>query len=572
MEMEKKNLAIIILAVVLGASGIGNMFLLVELGLVEVTPPEIQNVIIQGSMYGPDKMDVQEMWESAAFQIAINVYEGLYQYNLSSPGLELTPLLAASLGTWVGPELTVTLRQGITFHDGGVFNATAVQWSFDRLNYWINASGDLPNNETEAQIAVLYRWPDGTPVINHTEVISEYVIKFVLNKPYGVFDALLTFSGSFIMSPYSNSKYTRIETSQAVGPDEGGIHAFVGTGPFIFEGYMAGIEVRTRRNDDYWREPTQVEALIWNIIQDADARNNALLAGDINCLTSPHPSFYDEMRSSSDVNLVEVDSPASSITQYLGFNNKMINKTWRQALSYGIDYDYMLTELLEGYAVRLRSPIPLGIAYANYSYDCAEFDIPVARGIIQFMGFGTGWDTAYPGTSEALWSAASFADFNYTYNIGNKFREDMLVMLQGNMDHIGVTVVDNGQEWTPYLDLIYNRTTPGYNGLALYFIGWIPDYNDPSNYVNSLMSNVSSSNSAQINDPYLEPLLRTGLEETDPVVRNAIYQEMQRYLIEDLMPWAWGYNSLNRDAFHPSLKGFPTNPWGYDYFYPCYFD
>jgi len=211
----------------------------------------------------------------------------------------------------------------------------------------------------------------------------------------------------------------------------------------------------------------------------------------------------------------------------------------------------------------------MGIAYANYSSTEATLDLTTARGLMNSMGFGTTF------TLDSEWQAATFRTVNFTYNLGNKFREDMLVLLQQNLDLIGIDVVDNGKEWTPYLDLIYNRTSTGslgYDGLSIWFIGWIPDYNDASNYVNSLMSNVSSGNAAQINDSKLEGLLRAGLSETDPSARAIIYNEMQEYLVEDLMPWAWGYSSLNRDAFAPNLKGFPTNPWGYSYYYPCYFE
>ncbi len=570
MEMEKKNLAIIILAVVLVVSGVGNIILGV---LVSVPQAASQNTIIAGEMYGPDNLDPHELWESAGFNIDQQIYEGLYRYAIEDSDIPLVPQLASAIGNWsyasVDPEhsianLTIALRHDVTFHDGTPFTAAAVKWSFDRLAYWMNVTGDLPATETVAQIESLYRWPDWTPVINETVVVDDYTVKFVLNRPYGVFDALLCFSGSFIMKPIDAQLHSRIQVSQACAPGGSG-DQIIGTGPFIFESYRAGVETRMKRNDDYYLEPAAVERVVITIIQDADARNNAMLAGDINLLESPHPSFYDEMRASTKVNLVEVDSPASSITQYLGFNNKLINKTWRQAMSWAINYSYMINELLEGYALRLESAIPMGIAYANYSSHEAVYNVTKARQIMQSMGFGTTF------TTDTQWQGATFRSVNYTYNIGNKFREDMLILLQQNLANIGIKVTDNGQEWTPYLDLVYNRTAPGYDGLELWFIGWIPDYNDPSNYVNSLMSNVSSGNAAQINDPTLEGLLRAGLVETNTTLRAQIYNEMQQYLCEDLMPWAWGYSSLNRDAFAPNLKGFPTNPWGYVYFYPCYF-
>ena len=572
MEMEKKNIAIIILAVVLGVSGVGNIILGV---LVAAPEPASKNTIIAGDMYGPDNLDIHELWESAGFNIVYQVYEGLYSYDLSDPDLAYQPQLAKEIGTWelasVDPlnspcTYTVPLREDVYFHDGTKFNAAAVKWSFDRLAYWMNVDGSLPDDETEAMIKVLYMWPDGvTPVINKTEVVDTYTVKFTLNKPFGVFDAILTFSAAFIMAPSSDLFDTRIVVSEAVGPGGNG-HEIIGTGPFIFESYKAGVETRLKRNENYWKTPAAVERVIIYLIQDSDARNNAMLAGDINALTSPHPSFYDEMRASDDVNLIEIDSPASSITQYLGMNNKRISKPWRQAISWAIDYDYMIDELLEGYALRLESPIPDGIAYANYDDTEATLDLDTARAIIvNDLGLGNlAW-------TDQQWMDADLRTVNLTYNIGNKFREDMFVLLRENLDLIGITVEDNGLEWTPYLDLLYNRSAPGYNGLSLYFIGWMPDYNDASNYVNSLMSITSSSNSAQIDDPYLESLLTAGISETDPAARKAIYDEMQTYLITDLMPWAWGYSSLNRDAFAPNLKGFPSNPWGYDYFYPCYF-
>ena len=99
----------------------------------------------------------------------------------------------------------------------------------------------------------------------------------------------------------------------------------------------------------------------------------------------------------------------------------------------------------------------------------------------------------------------------------------------------------------------------------------MPDYNDPSNYVNSLMANYSSSNSAQINDPTLEAYMLAGLEETDQNVREQIYNDLQQYVVEELRPWAFGYVARDHDAWDATMTGFPSNGMGYAYFYPCYY-
>ena len=567
MEMEKKNLAIIILAVALVASGVGNIIFGVLMGGITPFAPEQPSAIIFGTMYGPEDADPQYMWDSASFDYAFNVWEGLFAYNLSHPDVPLIPRLATDFGTWSGNNLTLTLVQGVEFHSGTPFNATSVKFSLDRLAYLCNFTGTQMAGDTVYGVSIiesLYVWPDGTPVIDSVEIISEFVVKIILTKEYGVLLPVLTFTASMMM----DYQITPAEEYISEGMAQATAASVSGTGPWRFQYYIPGIEAKFIRNDDYWRGAGAIETLVFSVIQDADARNSALLAGDVNILLDPHPSYYDVMRAETALELFE--GTPGTITQYLGFNNILYNKTWRSAMSYAIDYDYMINELLEGEAVRLKSPVPLGIQFANWSHDVPVLDLTIARAFMTGMGFGTGF------TLESEWTAVAasgtpFLTVNFTYNLGNKFREDMLVLLQGNLAKIGIKVEDSGQEWGPYLDLLYNRIPNGWDRLSIWFIGWMPDYNDPSNYVNSLMANYSSSNSAQINDPTLEAYMLAGLEETDQNIRATIYNDLQKYVVEDLRPWAFGYVSRNHDCWITQLMGFPSNGMGYAYFYPCYF-
>jgi ABC-type transport system substrate-binding protein len=548
------------------ASGVGNIIFGVLLGGVSIVPPPQPSTIIYGTMYGPQDADPQYMWDSASFDYAFNVWEGLFAYNLSDPDVPLIPRLATDFGTWSGNNLTLNLRQGVDFHSGTHFNATSVKFSLDRLAYLCNFTGTQGSGDTVYGISIiesLYMWPNGTPVIDSVEIVSEYVVKIILTHPYGVLLPLLTFTASMMM----DYEITPAEDYICEGMSGATAASVSGTGPWIFQYYIPGIEAKFVRNDDYWRGAGAIESLVFAVIQDSDARNNALLAGDVNLLLDPHPSYYDVMRAEDDITLVEAGP--GTITQYLGFNNKLYNKTWRSAMSYAIDYDYMINELLEGEAVRLKSPLPLGISYANWSFDVPTLDLTIARSFMTGMGFGTGFTTDAEWVAQA--ASAPFLTVNFTYNLGNKFREDMLVLLQGNLAHIGIKVEDSGKEWGPYLDLLYNRVPNGWNRLSIWFIGWMPDYNDPSNYINSLMANYSSSNSAQINDPQLEAYMLAGLQETDQGVREQIYHDLQQYVVEDLRPWAFGYVGKNHDAWLVNLMGFPSNGMGYAYFYPCYF-
>ena len=61
---------------------------------------------------------------------------------------------------------------------------------------------------------------------------------------------------------------------------------------------------------------------------------------------------------------------------------------------------------------RLKAPIPNGILYANDTFNVPTLNLTRARLVMQSMGFGDmGW-------IDAQWQAASFATWNYSYNIG----------------------------------------------------------------------------------------------------------------------------------------------------------
>jgi len=494
-----------------------------------------------GVAYGPQDLDPQFAWDSASLDVIDQVCEGLYKYDLTDPDLAIIPNLATEFGTWSSDKknYTVPLREGVSFHDGTTFNAASVKWSFDRLQYFMNTTGTLPGGTQVTQIAELYSWPDGIPIINRTEIINSNTIKFILNKPFVPFLGLLCFSGSYILSPISTPAYDYIDT--ATGD-------LIGTGPFVYDEYNLDVNVTFHAFENYWRGEAKIKSLIFKIIFDADQRNQALLSGDIDLLGGISFSYLDQMESDPNITVTPCDQ--STTIQYLGMNNKQINKTWRKAISYAINYSYIIETLMGGQAVRMKSPVPEGILYANWSFDVATYNLTKAREYMVSMGYGDlGW-------SNAQWQAATFATFNYTYNIGNSFRENLLILLQDNLDLIGIEVIDAGMTWSEYINRLYYS----HDMLQLYWIGWLADYNDPSNFINPLFSNTSINNAAQVNDPYLESLMEAGLEETNPILREAIYDEIQRYIVEDLMPWAFGYVGNYYDAYQSEFTGYPSNP------------
>jgi len=143
-------------------------------------------------IYGTEEDPVRVLDPHSAFnlesiQVIDQVCERLFTYNLTNSSLPLIPQLASNFGIWEGPNLDgtwnymVSLRSDVYFHDGTLFNATAVKWSFDRLHYFIE--------QGLTDIALLYRFYDTITqdfvlIINRTEIVDEFEVRFVLNQPY----------------------------------------------------------------------------------------------------------------------------------------------------------------------------------------------------------------------------------------------------------------------------------------------------------------------------------------------------------------------------------------------------
>jgi ABC-type transport system substrate-binding protein len=556
--MEKKNIAILILAVALVASGIGNIFLAFGPDI-ELQAP-ISRSFVVGTLEGPSDLDPIHSWDSGSNDVIEQVCEGLYQYNLTDPDLGIIPMLASDYGTWnaEATQLTIPLRQGVYFHDGHYFNASAVQWTFERINYFINASG-MPwiLNETRSKIHSLYEFPNGTTIldpVNPVTINSEYSVTINLRGPYAIFEPLICYVTAYMLSPASTPKFELVNTAYG---------RIVGTGPFRYLYYIADTEVKFERFDNYWGGPAFFEDVTFAVINDATTRNNAMLGHTIDYLIGSMSSLFPTF--DADPTITHRAGGRALSYYYLGMNNNRINKTWRQAISYGINYTYITEELQDGTVYRSNGPLAPDFPGYDPNIQAATYNLTKARELVVSMGFGSmGW-------TDAQWQAATFATWNYTYNIGNDFREDLLVLLQDNLDLLGIEIIDQGMSWADFIYRAYGYMEPGgYDSLMIYWIGWGPDYLSPFNMIAPLFSNKSASNAAQYWNHNVETWLAEVLVETDAVARQALYSQILHQIVEVDMPHAFGYHPYQHSVHSADIHGVPYNAMGSFYVYPMY--
>ena len=562
MEMERKNLAIIILAVFLAASGIGNILLAIP----AVAPPARgTNHIVFATQVAPRRMDPQNAYDTGSSDIVDQWAEQLYDFNGTDPDLGLFPTLATDFPVFdlvtLGPDqplINITLRQGVTFHDGMPFNATCVKWNFDRLNHFLNYSSNdylpapfnvLPPERT--LLRGLFSFA-GAPIINETIVVSEFEVTLKLNLPKASIFVLLAFAGTSIMSPHSTPANRFLSYGLEDVP--------IGTGPFKFKSYRTDIELRLEAFDDYWNIPDprfdyKTEYITFAIYADDITMCDALLAGDIDIVDAPNPEYLDQFETDPDITLYR-GGPTLN-TEYVCMNALRVNLTWRKAISYAIDYVYVVDVVMEGEAYRLKSPIPAGIWASNYTLDYPTFNVTKARTIIN-DDYGTSYDV----NDDTLWAGLNLIHFDMVVQDDSDERQDYTDYV---CDVVGPRIgADIVRYTTTFEELVYEGIIGGHETpndpiwpgiyMDLWAIGWAPDYLDPENYVNEFWSSDSALN-VGYNNTYLDELFDNASMTLDLVEREAMYDEIQKIMIEEEYNFAWLFVTRNNDATVKGLNG-----------------
>jgi peptide/nickel transport system substrate-binding protein len=566
MTIQKKDVIILVLSICLISTTTGSVILGTLLSIAYDTASQRKKeVLIVGTLSGPVDLDPVDSWDRASWDILTQCVEGLFFYNVSDPDLPLTPWLASDY-TWVDSiTLDISLRTGVTFHDGTAFNADAVIWNFRRLLHFMNHTGTLLGGLALAKIHSLFEFADGSPIIADVVKIGELLIQIQLNRPYTPILGLLAFTATGMISPPYHEAQGHLEAYIDTSSDK-----IVGTGPYEYVEYLTDDNVTFTDNPDYWMEPVMFDELIFDIIDDSTIRNYALLAGEIDYLFGSQSDLWDTFEENPFTHYEAIDRPGLSYS-YLAMNNKQINITWRKAISYAFNYAYILENWFQGSVTRSYGPVSPGFA-KYYDDDLKEktpyHNLTIARQtLIDDPGVNTTGLTASDNPDDLAWEEAHLRELNYSYNPGG-LRDELAWLLPIWLADIGIDVIDGLADWAYFLYRAYGYIPGGYDELQIFWVSWGPDYLDPMNMIYPLLSNDSVSNSAQVNDSHLQSLIEAYMSEPVENIRIELIKEISIYLVTELYPHVFGYHYQTISVHAADLNNVAYNVAGAFWAYP----
>lgn len=192
-----------------------------------------------------------------------------------------SPLLAEGW-KWTDPTtLEVSLRRDISFHNGAPFTARDVVYSACRMMHLIDGRRNLLTSSMGP--------------IEDIVAVDDHTVRFEMSAPYPLwvqkmkFLSILSASGADVPDgpiQYDNEGDCGITSYPTLAEFESG-DAAIGTGPYKFVRFDKSGEADLARNDDYWGETPEWDAVEIRTIGNAGARLAGLLAGDFDLIENP---------------------------------------------------------------------------------------------------------------------------------------------------------------------------------------------------------------------------------------------------------------------------------------------
>jgi len=212
-------------------------------------------------MYSPDSpasMSIHEEATIFAEGPMMGVFNNLVMYDQHVPQNSLQSIVPDLATGWSwsedGTELTLPLREGITWHDGKPFTAKDVQCTWDLLTG--KSSEKLRVNPRKSWYGNL----------DSVTINGDYEVTFHLKRPQPAFVALLA-SGFSPVYPCH------------VPPRDMRSHP-IGTGPFKFGEFKPNEYIKVTRNLDYWKKGRPyLDGIEYTIIRNLSTALLGFVAG-----------------------------------------------------------------------------------------------------------------------------------------------------------------------------------------------------------------------------------------------------------------------------------------------------
>lgn len=413
---------------------------------------------------------------------------------------QYVPYLAKSITpspdskTW-----TITLRDGVRFHDGTALDATALKQNLDAY-----------------RAGTLFQFVFSN--IQDVAIADPMSVKVTMKVAWPAFPAFLFSTGRMgIMAPAQ------------INDKDGCPRHLIGTGPFMLKDYVVNDHMTVVKNPNYWRKGLPyLDQIVFKPIPEASQRVNALKAGQLDILqTNSGRQIFDLRTSVQAGQLAMVENQNAAEVSYDMFNvtkPPFDDIRARQAVAYARDVNEENQLLNRG--VQTLAEVPFAPDQVGYVRDPGfpRHDLNKAKQLAA--------DYAQAHGGQPL---------KFTVLLGpdpESLQEAQLFASQ--MQKAGIQVTTNQADQAQQINLVLAgnyqitqfRNHPG-GDPDLQYIWWHSGL--PTNFNNGGISGLGKTFDSKIDSD-----LDAGRINPDPTARKALYEDISRRFASQVYNlWKW---------------------------------
>jgi peptide/nickel transport system substrate-binding protein len=439
-----------------------------------------------------------------------------------------------------GLTWTMTIREGVTFHDGSPLTAEDVAYSISLYR----DTADFPFLPTYASHFVTVEAPDAATVVLTTEA------------PLAAFEAQMV--GMYVLP---RAIWEAVDDPATFTNDE-----MIGSGPFKLAEYSQDEFVRLVANPDYWGGAPNIGEVIFQTYSNSDARVQALVNGDVDMITEFPATAIAALRNAENVTVADGNyfggrladiffnmiDPANCPTEEGGVctgHPALRDVAVRQALAHAVDKQQLIDQVLLGLGEPGLGLVPSALGDWFASELLAEdyaFDLDLAAQMLEEAGYA---DTDGDGIRECPTEECGPTGdltFRLNYPTDNDEHPRVADTLSGWWGEIGVAVQIQGLD----PDTLTSVCCPTFDYDVMMWSwtsGTDPDLLDVLN-CDSIPSGYSETGHC---DPEYDALQQAQAIETDSAARRDMIVELQRMALEKvayIIPW-----------YYPRIQAYRTD-------------
>lgn len=487
----------------------------------------VQNMVINnGSEVA--SLDPHKVEGTPESNIILNLLEGLVSTDANG---HLVPAVAERWENTNYKTWTFHLRKNAQWSDGSPVTAQDFVYSWQRL-------ADPKTGSPYASYLQYARIDNIDAILTGkkpaqtlgVKAIDDKTLQVTLSEPVPYFVSMLSHTS---MKPVKQSVVEKFGDKWTLPQN------YVGNGAYRLTQWVVNERIVLERSPSYWNNnKTVIEQGTFLPLSSEVSDINRYRSGEIDITNSAiPPNLYAKMKSEIPEQL---HVNPYLCTFYYEINNQrapFTDERVRAAVKLTLDRDIIANKIMGQGQIPAYSFTPTFTEGGNFSQ-------PAWAGWTQEKRS----EEAKKLLAQAGFTAEKPLKFTLLYNTSDQNKQQAITAASMWKKNLGAQVTLQNQEWKTSLQSRHE----GQFDVAR--ATWCGDYNEPSAFLNMLLSN-SSNNTFFYKSPAFDALMASTLQAPDPAARSAIYQQAETLLDKDsaLVPV---YYRVSARLVKPTVGGF----------------